>query len=336
MLGSRRVFAVVGLWFAVVVAIVLAPLGTGPASADTPDRVGWWNKANMPPLSPPVLDPSAPAGSLQIAADPTGEAAVAGLHWALPAGTGTKVTLTSTRPLVLPPTAVIQLCEILAPWDPVENGVWAERPAYGGRCFGATVEGDTLVWDLPTDLIFGELGLDMAIVPAASEVPYQVTLAPPDDASLVVTSPAQSEPEPTTEPQQESGPEPTTVVEPTITIEDFGPQETERFFVPGPTTVTVPAAVPKVTPTTQPFRQIRTSAPAPFKDTTRGERVMALCLLGAMLSALLLGGGRAVAGPRLLGPLSTGRVPVSGSSGMQVGGLGRFARPRTARPRRLT
>lgn len=340
---KRRVL-LLALWLAAVAIAALAPVGTRWAGADEPDRVGWWNKLNTaPPANPlplplppppavpvPPLDPSAPAGSIQVAADPTGEAAVGALHYPVAAGASTALTLTSTKPLVMPPDAVLQLCEVFGPWEPVENGKWEARPQYGGRCFVGVVEGDTVTWDVPGELVVGEFGLNVAVVPIASQVPYQATFAPPDAGSLVVTGSGTSEPDPTPEPFFEPVPvfeEPAPVFDAPLPIFDV---PTPPTTIARPSTTLPPRALTPVRPVV---------SPKPFKDTTRGERIFAVALLGALLAAWWWVGSLPGRGPRLLsapGASTSGVLNVQSVRGVsRQGGVGRFAKLRTTSPRRL-
>jgi len=63
----------------------------------------------------------------------------------------------------------------------------------------------------------------------------------------------------------------------------------------------------------------------------RGERVMAVVLLAAIIGCLWWFGGHPTRPPRLLGSLGSDRTAEDDAQGpeVRVGGIGRFARPRT-------
>jgi hypothetical protein len=78
--------------------------------------------------------------------------------------------------------------------------------------------------------------------------------------------------------------------------------------------------------------------PRPFRDTSRGERVLAVALLGALVMAWWWVGGQPARMPRLVSAVAGGS-PQPGAAPANVarmGGLGRFAKLRTERARRLS
>lgn len=61
----------------------------------------------------------------------------------------------------------------------------------------------------------------------------------------------------------------------------------------------------------------------------RGDRIVALLLLLAIIGALAWFGGRPSRPPRLLGSLRSDRESPAAEERVEVRGVGRFARPRT-------
>jgi hypothetical protein len=68
---------------------------------------------------------------------------------------------------------------------------------------------------------------------------------------------------------------------------------------------------------------------------TDARRYFAVSILLATGAALFLFGGRPARGPRLLGSLASRAGPVGREAPARIGGIGRFARPRTGPPPRL-
>jgi hypothetical protein len=326
-------------------AFVLAPVGgAGVAGADAPDQIGWWSKLNGGatsglPVAPPVatpappLDPSAPAGSIQLAVDPSGPAGIGAVRYdSVPEGSDVTLVLKSSRPLPPPEAFSVVLCTAATPWVGVENGAWSARPSWTSTCATPTVDSDTLTWHL--DSSFLDEGLSAVLVPSAA-VAYQVTINPPDANSLTFEAP----------PAEEPAPEPTP--DPGLVIAPVESPVVTTPIVQEPVVTTPPVAPrPRVTPTT--IARVRPAAtvPKPLKDLTRGERMAAVALLLGLVGAWWWVGGQPVRNPRLLGSVGAGpSVAAAGSGGpvgtqsvttvARLGGVGRFAKLRTSAPRRL-
>jgi hypothetical protein len=330
-------------------AFVLAPMGrVGVAGADAPDQVGWWNKLNggatsglpvAPPVGPPVatpappLDPSAPAGAIQLAVDPSGPTGIGAVRYdSVPDGSDVTLVLKSSRPLPPPQVFSVVLCTATTPWVGTENGVWSSRPSWSSTCATPEVASDTLTWHLDSSYVDG--GLSAVLVPSAAAA-FQVTINPPDANSLAYDAPpAEEEPAPAPPPVVEAPVESPVVTAPIV-------QE------PVITTPPVTAAPrPRITPPTLVARPAA-SLPRPFKDTTRAERITAVLLLLGLVGAWWWVGGQPARNPRLLGAVGAGpaaagagaaAAPVGTQSVTTVarlGGVGRFAKLRTTAPRRL-
>jgi hypothetical protein len=93
---------------------------------------------------------------------------------------------------------------------------------------------------------------------------------------------------------------------------------------PRPTT-TVPRVV---------FRAPPRPAALVLPKEARAPRIMAMALLFALALGWWWVGGQESRGPKLLGSMAGGQR-VSTQPGLPTGGIGRFARPRDGRPRRL-
>lgn len=333
---------------------VLAPVGPSPAGADETAELsdlGWWNKLNggvvtglpvAPPAAPPkvALDPSASAGSIQLAADASGPSAVGALRYdSVPDGSTITLVLKSNRPLPPAEFFTLVLCTAATPWVGADNGDWAQRPSWTSNCSTPAVNSDTLTWNL--DSSFVDAGLSMVLVPTAT-IAYQVTLNAPDASALTYSAPPAENPTTETTMAPEPEPEPVTT-SPVVTT----PIVTTPL-VSTPPVSTAPVVRPRPT---VPFRPAPTSnVPAPFKDLTRGERIMAVSLLLGLLAAWWWVGGQPVRNPRLLGSVASpapaaglAMSEAAGSGGevqhvttvARMGGVGRFAKLRTTAPRRL-
>jgi hypothetical protein len=275
---------------------------------------------------------------------------------------GDATTTTTTNP---PPNTVVAhvaACVTTSTWKPTqpnEVGAWPDRPAYDtDKCVigNFSTDGYTVSFDVGPFLQKSTGVYDFAIVPDPGVRP----LTP--DTTTTSIDPNASSPSvnpPNNTPFQISFEEPG---EEALQLEDLpgddeAPPPVEDVVTDTPPEA--PSALP-VGPGTFPAIDVPTTAPVPvrprvrvnrgnlqpaavgFPGDGRGQRIMAVILLLGLAAAWWWVGGAESRGPRLLGSLagdSGGVVPGGDrkkrADGERVGGIGRFSRARSGRPRRL-
>ncbi|MEY2569524.1 MAG: hypothetical protein QOE35_4053 [Actinomycetota bacterium] len=320
------------MWAVLAVALVV---GTGVrAGAVEPDREGWWFKPQQVPAGLPVPvtvppPPNAPPGSLYVAEDPTGPAAVAAVHYTVPVG-ATATLLLKVNTGSSTTGATVYACPTTAPWGPGENQDWTTRPGYS--CGTAPVagtpsaDGTSMTWNLDAALN-NDGAIDVALAGSdAGGTPFEVAFLSPDDSSLTTMGGETGE---------------FTVDEGQVTLPSEGTVDFDagipQTFIAGdggslsvgPTAAPAPATggpVLRSAPTA-------VAAPLPFVDS-RGDRILAFSLLTLIVLALWWVGGTPVRPPKLLGALANDAGATAGQP-TNVAGVGRFARARPEGPRRL-
>lgn len=344
------------LWIAfVVAAAAVAMWPGGNAGATAPFKTGYWIQAQASALPAPLpappaqADPVVPKGGLYVANGPDGPKAVSAVAYhvdgVVPATLTLKVHSVAAPPPDVPsptPSLVhLSACVVQGDWAPGadgRSGKWEERPAYDpANCGFGTVstDGATVTFELIAERQQSDGVFNLAIIPDPSlkgeaNTPFSVTFQAPDEASL---APGHAEPAV----EEEESPEP--LFDPDPVESDFEPGtfpeytggDTSVFFQP-------PAAAPAAPRTTVTTPRIvlppRTRPAAALPGDGRGERIMAVSLLMAIAVGWWWVGGQQARGPQLLGSLaSEGRRPAR--SAEPTGGIGRFARPRVAKPRPL-
>jgi hypothetical protein len=338
-----------------VSAGVLAALPTG-VHAQAPAKVGWWTAANSingSPLTAPIgqvpqsdqlhvangpscsgTTASAPQASAPC--DPTGNpggpSAMSAMSYpisgGLPPGTplgtvlGQLTMKVGPAPYNGPPAAVVA-CTILTPWNSVNGGEWPNHPSYrqGGCVPGQlSADGTTMTFTMVAALMNGD-NLDIGLVPAiGNQSPFQIQFAPPDASSMALSSLS-----PASFDNSGSG-----------TVAPLSPAGNAYAPSISGGSVSIPpvAAQPVVPPASTILPQASTGtrttsgggtsglAAALKPDSTR-QRIMALLLLVGL-------------GAALVGALSGSRMRLlTAGAASPVGGIGRFARPRSTPPARL-
>ena len=355
-----------------VVAVVAIAAGAvlswvPPASAVTVDGAGWWWRTNTTTV-PVEVPPRADVGTdqLLVEGEPEGATAVAAVRFKLAEGESSPIlTITPTPDSVVPPTAVIQACRVGSAWSPAQGGKWERKPI--ADCF-ASVQG------IPSDggaITFAltplQSGTDLEVVIVPGVDPNAVN----DNAkfsafSLKFTTPTAADLKTTTADAGFSGtggdfsaPDPGSFGADTDSSSgdsssfdsgssfdtgsssfdsgaSFGasPAFTQPADFAAPTAVESPAEA-ALAPTEQ--ADVTGAAPvaaAPVATTTEsndGRTLGILVLLaGAALGFWAYSGSAAGRG--------VAAVPVAPPPGAEpvIGGLGRFARPRTGPPPSLS
>jgi len=326
----RRRFSHLGAAFcaAAAVAVALAPA----ASAELPDRVGWWNKAQQIPILPGVgpvnlpLPPNVSSDDLPVANDGTPEfLLIAALRYDIPLGASAKLTLVDTdnRALVMPPGTSINVCPTTSNWDGLINGRWESRPKYDCTVLSAVsspvAAGTALTWDIPASFQLTPGVIDVVLVPSGTAAPFTAVFAGPTDESLVLTD--------VPETSEETAEELSSV--PPLTFDDTSFAFTDPLGGVTDFTEPLPSLSAGGAPTALGASRANRFFPTPSViPDSRAERTLAFMLLLALAAALFWFGGRTTRAPRLLGSLGGGAVPIDPGA---MAGVGRFARPRGGR-----
>ena len=344
-------------------------------------QYGWWNKGQQSPAggNPTPPPPGAPADGIYVLYGPTGTPAppaVTGplgavpappdpadvrplgpeafgaVRYAVPPGAEASLTLkytptSSSQPGGASTIGQLSACPISSSWDPVQNGRYDAAPVYDcNNGAPAVVAGDTLTFQLPAALAVDGV-FDLALVPLGTQ-PYQLSIQPPSDSSMVLTSVPERE---ASEEAFDPGDfEDFTTFDDdgsstfegddasSFALDDFGTTTFDDFSgaTTGDAQFTAPIASGSVTRT--PRRQVAVPAgsfPSPLDpNASRSERLMAVSLLLGLVAALWWVGGKPVRPPRLLGSLGAGAAASSEVVGAR--GIGRFSRVRSGgRPPRL-
>ncbi|HZQ27470.1 MAG TPA: hypothetical protein VFA94_07210 [Acidimicrobiales bacterium] len=278
-----------------------------------------------------------------------------------PSTTTSTVPPSPTGPVTVDPTVVhVSACVARSNWvEPPHDrpGAWNLRPDFDPtRCVNGSFNSDatTLTFSLQPHLQRSAGVYDMVLVPDPSRVnpnpqntpapdpnaPPTNNLPPNPNTSFTVVfdrpvedsfTPDEASLTPLEEPAPEPPPEPGPVPEiaPSLAVpQSFVPVDNGVLPAFAPPT-TVPKAAPKVTFRTPP-RQVAAILP---KDP-RWKRIMAVALLGALALAWWWVAGQEARGPKLLGSMAGGERRWN-PPGVRTGGIGRFARPREGRPKRL-
>ncbi|MBW3667933.1 MAG: hypothetical protein KY443_01855 [Actinobacteria bacterium] len=280
--------------------------------------------------------------------------------------TSTDVTLPSPSPtqppdqdtIVLPPGANVWACKALSAWERESNGPWSRVPTWDTEgCAPGTVvaAGTAMFWRLFADMQDIDGNYDIVLVPTGTPPDPPPT---PVDATSTATppkppeSPAQSSfmvnfasPDADTLAADESGDPNEEEAEPEPEPEpDPDDSDGDEFIVAGPLDFPDPDSrfgtrtpVRRSPPTSLAASDGRGRGPfgLPFEfPDNRRERLMAVALLLSMAVAMWWKGGSPTRTPRLIGA-AAGRSTPSTPPPPALRGIGRFARERFGRPRRL-
>ncbi len=312
-----------------------------PATADAPIEYGWWYKLNSrTTVLPPPLDevprtpPSVPEDGVYVAedVDPDGPLAIAAFLFLSEDGPGAVFELQISSGAV-PEGASIVACPTTGSFASESGGLWENRPQ--GDCDSLAVPGEVLgtnesmIWKLVADYqVFPEYW-SFVLEPGPGSAPFQVAFEAPDGGSFSVDSGEGNFPEePPPPPFEPDG--------------DFGdPDDAFVFddFNAGGFVSTPPPFVEEE-PTEVPAERAEAQPPVPVQDTSipatddTATRAVAVFLLAAM-AAGMWALSRQQRRPAVAGAPVDDDVAVVEDTGAEVGGLGRFARPRSRPPRRL-
>lgn len=297
-----------------------ASLGSQPADAATAVASGWWDRNQGITLTAPAPPPE---GALRVASDPGGTSAVAAVRYQLDADETLPTLELRVTGSPADDTTALLACITTTAWEPAAGGPFADAPETdcdNGSVAGQVSSDGTVVSFGLAPLVRGGV-LDVAIVPVAADDPvagtFSVDFAAPvdDDVSTVRQAPPPSTAPPataaaTTAPPTTRAPlaqtTPATVAAPPPPAPTTAPPTT-TFVSP-----TIGGAVAAPVPT-QPAPVPQEVATAPVGDTDDGPgRIGALVIAAAAIAGgVWLWNGRTT------------------ETGPEIGGLGKFAKPRT-------
>lgn len=362
MRGQRRRLLRAGAAAVFVAAGIVGWSGTA-AAAPSLEEYGWWFKANQGdpsgvlPVRPDVTPPNVPEGGLYVANDPSGAAGVSALRFYLPEDEGSAASLT----LELDPsgtyggTLAVVACPAATSWIGADGGEWGLRPE--ADCDTASAAGElsddgaTATWELPAPLFASGGTYDVVLLPDPEVAqPFQVPFSEPDSSSVqgVVGGsgpPPAASPPPLVFPGATSQPSfaAPPAGGPSFSAPGFEAPQPPPLDAPGAGAVGGDggeAAVPVAN---------ETALPPPLEgEGFSAQRGIAVGVLAAVGAGLWMASRRELPHPRLLG--GAARAPgVTAAAAEEspaprpgrrlaravVGGVGRFARPRTSPPSRI-
>lgn len=344
-----------------VAALAVVAWPAAPATAESPDSAGWWNRAR--PVLPSdagdgFVDPyGTPNGGIAVANAPDGPAAIGALRFAATRARKATLTLKAPEGETISDQAMLVACPVSGEWDGASNGPWDERPEV--ICETVAVPGEVSADRGEVRFAINEeffrLGvlvnsIEIGVASAPGhQIPFEQTFQRPSGDALVASSPL-------VEPPQfgngnEGGGPPETFAPPATQppSNDSSPPPTfGGFESPGDTVFEAPPPVdnagnvsvddPVFTNTTVPGE---VAAPVPVSSSS-SDRLLAAAVLALMAGSLFMATTQQPREPKLIGGLAarggaapatataTGQDPPQGGPG--EGGVGRFRRLRDKLP----
>jgi hypothetical protein len=314
-----------------VAQLVLAARG----HADTPTKVGWWNEAQQAPAAAPTIPspPTSTDGGITVINAPNGPAAWGAVYYSVGDIAGATLTLVSSTPITVPNGDGVLGCLVDTPgWHAGGNQRWDTKPVVDPLCTPGVVDaaGTAIAFKLSAAFRDADGAVDVAVIPTG-QLPFVVNFEPPGATSLrtvpASNTPVTSDAGVTGAPTDDAVPfVPGDVVDGTTLFPD---PATFAFATPPPPPPK--AQNPVVALGGHPsVPQLATAA------HSRSERVAVVVILVGLLYSMWRLAGKSVRPPRLLGSLGGDSDATPALSAAETpAGIGRFARPRTERPRRL-
>jgi hypothetical protein len=303
---------------------------TVSADADAAGSFGWWyqlNDSSLPAAPPPP--PGAPSGGIYVQGTLAGPSAYGAVRFSSPGTTAgvAKLAVESSNGAV-----EVAMCPTTSAWQPADGGPWQAKPTFDcatSKALGVlAADGKSVTFQL-TDA-FGKAGeFDVAIVPdPTAQTVFSLSLTAPGPDFFTPTSNTP----PTLPPVEE--------VPPSIDNTTGGGFDTGSATFPDVGSTTDAGNFLEPTPTAPPAATGGTGGGArsgagtgrlptqPVSHTdSSAERVGAAIGLGLLAAALWFTGNRTA------GDLTPELVKAGAVSAH--GGVGRFARVRTALPTRV-
>jgi hypothetical protein len=305
---------------------VMQLLAAGRGQADAPTKVGWWNEAQQLPAPAPTLPspPTSPDGGITVINAPDGPAALGAVYYPVGDITGATLQLSSSTPITIPSGDGLLGCLVQTPgWQAGGNQRWDTKPAVDPLCTPGTLDASGMVLSFKLTGAFRDSdgAVDVAIVPTG-QVPFTVNFDAPGPSSLqVVAAPSSAS-------EDEASPAADFTAGDIVNGTTLFPDQSQFAFA------TPPPPAKAATPE-QALGGYANAAPVVRAiEHPRKERIAVVLIVLGLLLCLWRLAGMSVRAPRLLGSLGAREaVDVSEPA---VAGIGRFARMRQARPRRLT
>ena len=343
----------VRLLAALVAAAGASLLAAGPAWAVAPSQTGWWWQAQSTPLSLPT-PPTVPDGGLMVSdvqGDPDGATAISALRYDLTADDESPALTLHVPSGSFDANAAIVACPATRPWGAASAGAWSVRPTSDCTTHAdGTQSADGTTWTFSLGPLAhtnedGSATLDVVLLPAHDST-FQITFDKPDANVLATT------PKPATVTVPDVGPAPDLAAAPAVATPSptaapplaapvLAPSVAAPLPTPGAARVAPGVATPPAT--SQPV------AAAVRVPRHAGKPLLAVGVLLAAGAAALWAYRQPAPALRRLGSFAHD-APAAGAhrpgragaalAGLrgehQVGGLGRFARPRRETAPRLT
>jgi hypothetical protein len=330
-------------------AAALGAFSGGSAGAEKPDASAYWVRTQNSSLPGQPPNPEVPPGDLSVVNDPSASAttpiAYSAVRLVAPGSTSATLLLTLAD-VSTASTVAVSACTVDAPWEATPDGgpgPYDKAPTFvAGSCINgiATSDGTGFTFALGPAQQTAPDVYDVAIVPTPSvppPPPFSATFAQPDQQSFTVfegTSPESAADEAAAPADPVAAQPPADFSGSSFTTPAAGATFTAAPAAPAEPSA--PAAAPAAPTLRAPDRPVPAVALPPAADK-RWQRFMAVGLLLAMAAAMWFVVGQPSHTPRLLGALTGRRATPAfdGDSESPLGGIGRFAKPRVGKPRRL-
>ncbi|HET9732128.1 MAG TPA: hypothetical protein VFP54_05585 [Acidimicrobiales bacterium] len=322
--------------------------GQTRASADAPDKTAWFSTVPGG-IFPPA--PLLPAGDLSVGAGPAGSTtSFSAVQYALGAP---EAVLTLTVDVANSQgTPQVVACPTTSPWSAGPDQSPSAAPTYDCSSPRSvkgqlSADGKTITFRLGPGQGSKDGGFSLAVVPDPTATsPFQLDVVAPKQDSLVAASPGPTAAStsgdaalgaPAPDFSSGSAPDGSSAALPS----DSGAGLLGVGAVPlpglaaGPTTAAPPAQSPPAA-AAGPARRTQ-ARPVVQKALIGGRRlqVLGVILLVDAVGTMIFLATKPERAPRLLGSLAARRSATPLPAAVSLGGVGRFARPRTGPPRRL-
>lgn len=319
---ARAGLAVIALG---VAQLLLAASGR----ADTPTKVGWWNQAQQAPAAVPTIPapPTSAEGGITVINSPTGPAAWGAVYYKVGEVSSAVLTLASSTPIAVPSGGGLLGCLVDTPgWPAGGNQRWDAKPVVDPLCTPGVLDAaaTSIAFKLSAAFRDADGAIDIAVIPTG-QLPFEVNFDPPGAASLRTT---------------QAPPAPGDAVSAPADIAAFTPGDVVDGTLLFPDPATFAFASPPAPAAPNPIASLggRVTTPqlAATADHPTSERVAIVVIVAGLLISLWRLAGQTVRAPRLLGSLGhDATIAAPTSTDASPAGIGRFARTRTERPRRL-
>lgn len=336
-----------------VIAALVAPLVASTAGAATLAAHGWWWRPQSGLLGAAIPPPAVPEDGLAVESLPEEPTAVSAVRYAL--------AKDETQPVLVLTVAdqqgdiAIQACATTSFWKSTHGGAWDDRPTFDcGTAVDGTPAEDGKTWRWELAPLLRNRRVDVVLVPAAGA--GRVTFEAPDNASLQTQRdtggsedfdppPVTDFTEPGAAPPAGSGGSqgfepPDTATGSSAGEPPPGMPPADSGAAPGlsPQAAQPPPVAPGAMAGGEPLPQVAGPAESAAAPTAAPPTVptssQSSTTVGAIVAAMALLLGLALwhqdsSVARRTAPLARAGIPVAAAT---VGGLGRFARPRSGAP----